>query len=71
MMFKKNIKGHHPNERRIPDNPYKQLIIEVSGPEKINALPNLIKTPDDDYIIICKNYLHVKDRSESKFLQPK
>ena len=57
-----NIKEHNLNWPWIPDHPYRILIIGDSGPGKKNALFNLIRRhDDDDYFIIDKNYLYVKD----------
>ena len=57
-----NIKEHNLNWPWIPDHPYRILIIGESGPGKTNALFNLIRQDDDDdYFIIDKNYLYVKD----------
>ena len=38
---KEDIKEHNPNKPKIPDHPYRILIIGASGSEKINALPNI------------------------------
>ena len=48
---KEKINKHNLNWPRIPD-PYRMLIIGCSGSEETNALLNLIKQQDDDYIII-------------------
>ena len=49
------------------DHPYKILIIRGSGSGKTNALLNLIKQQDDDnYSVIGKSYLYVKDSNEAK-----
>ena len=49
------------------DHPYKILIIRGSGSGKTNALLNLIKQQDDDnYSVIGKSYLYVKDSNEGK-----
>ena len=37
MLYKKNIKQHNPNWPKIPDNPYKILIIGGSGSGKTNS----------------------------------
>ena len=47
----------------IPDNPYRILIIGVSGSGKTNALLNLINNQSD----IDKIYLHAKDPYEIKY----
>ena len=53
---------------QIPDHPYRILRNSGSGSKKINALFNLIKEYcDDDYSIINKNYLYVKDPYEVKY----
>ena len=53
---------------RSPDHPYRTLIIGGSGSVKTNAVPNLIKQQDDDdYSIIDKIYLNVKDTHETKY----
>ena len=67
-VMKENIKDHNPNWLQIPNNPYRILIIGGSGSGKTNALFNLIKIQDDDdYSIINKIYLHVKDPNETKY----
>ena len=38
---KEDIKEHNPNKPKIPDHPYRILIIGASGSEKTNALPNI------------------------------
>ena len=40
---KENIKCNNLNQPRIPDHPYRTLIIGGSGSEKTNVLLNLIK----------------------------
>ena len=48
---KENIKGHNPNWLRIPDHPYRILIIGGSVSGKTNLLFNLInEEPDIDQI---------------------
>ena len=48
-----NIKEHNPNRPQIPDHPYRILIIEGSGSEKINSLFNLRShQPDTDKIFL-------------------
>ena len=47
----------------IPDYPQRILIIGGSGPEKINALHNLIKDQDG----IDQIYLYAKDLIETKY----
>ena len=67
-VMKENIKDHNPNCLQIPNHPYRILIIGASGSGKTNALFNLIKIQDDDdYSIINKIYLHVKDPNETKY----
>ena len=56
-------KEHNPNWPRIPDNPYRMLIIGGSGSGKTNSLFNLIiHQPDID-----KFYLYTKDPYEAKY----
>ena len=65
---KENIKELNPNWPQIAYHPYRLLIIGGSGYGKINALLNLIKQQDDDdYSIIDKIYLYVKDPNEVKY----
>ena len=45
--------------------PYRMLIVGPSGSRKTNALLN---TKKDNYNLIDKIYLHVKDLSEPKFV---
>ena len=59
---KEDIKEHNPNWPKIPDHPYRILIIGGSGSRKTNALLNLINNEPD----IVKIYLYVKDPSEAK-----
>ena len=67
-VMKENIKDHNPNCLQIPNHPCRILIIGGSGSGKTNALFNLIKIQDDDdYSIINKIYLHVKDPNETKY----
>ena len=65
---KENINKHSPNWSRIPDHPYSILIIGGSGSGKTNALLNMIEQQyDDDYRIVDKIYLCVKDPNEAKY----
>ena len=65
---KENLSKHNWNKLYIPNHTNKILIIGGSGSGKTNALHNLIKEQDDDnYFIIDKIYLHVKDPYERKF----
>ena len=68
VLQKNNIKEHNSNWPEVLDHPYRILIIGGSGSGKTNALFNLIKIQDDDdYSIINKIYLHVKDPNETKY----
>ena len=62
-MIKENIKGHNPNWPRIPDHPYRVLIIGGPGSGKANSLVNLINQQPD----IDKFYLYAKDSYEGKY----
>ena len=65
---KENINKHDLNQPQLPGHPYRILIIGGSGSGKTNALVNLIKQQDnDDYSIIDKIYLYVKDSYEAKY----
>ena len=65
---KENINKHDLNQPQLPGHPYRILIIGGSGSGKTNALVNLIKKQDnDDYSIIDKVYLYVKDSYEAKY----
>ena len=65
---KVNINKHNVNWPRIPDNPYRILIIGGSESGKINALINQIKQKgDDDYNVFDKIYLYVKNLYEAKY----
>ena len=71
-MMKKNYDGsveinHNPNWPRIPDHPYKILIIGVSESGKTKILLSLIKhqRPDAD-TSLARCYLYIKDPFESK-----
>ena len=60
---KKDIKEHNPNWPKIPDHPYRILIIGGSGYGTTNALLNLINNePDIDNI-----YLYAKDPYDAKY----
>ena len=62
-----NINKNNLNWQKISDHPYKVLIIGGSGSGKTIALLNLIKQQDDNYSIIDKIYLYVKDPFEAKY----
>ena len=62
-VVKENIKEHNPNWPKIPDHPYRILIIGGSGPGKTNSLFNLINQQLD----IDKIYLYAKDPYEAKY----
>ena len=51
----------------IPDHPYGILIIGGCGSGKTNALLNQIKQQDDEYGIIDKIYLQIKNPNEVKY----
>ena len=53
---KEDIKEHNPNKPKIPDHPYRILIIGASGSEKTNALPNITNNEPD----IDKSFLYAK-----------
>ena len=57
------IKKHNPNWPKIPDHPYRVLIIWGYGSGKTNALLNLINHEPD----IDKIYLYAKDPYEAKY----
>ena len=64
---KQNISKHNPNQPQIRDRLYRTLINGGSGSGKTNALLNLIKNEDDDnYSVIDKAFLYIKDRNEKK-----
>ena len=60
---KEDIKEHNPNWPKIPDHPYRMLIIGGSGSRKTIALLSLINHEQD----IEKIYLYAKDPSEAKY----
>ena len=68
---KEKIDKHNLNWSQIPDHPYGILLIGSSGSRKTIALLNLIKQQvdddDDDYRIIGKIYLYVKDPYGTKY----
>ena len=65
---KKNVKEHNPNRIQIFYPLHRILIIGGSGSGKTNTFLNLIKQEnDDDYNIIDKIYLHVKDPTEANY----
>ena len=60
---KENIKEHNLNLPRIPDRPYRILIIASFGSGKINSVFNLIRhQPSTDKI-----YLYAKHSHEAKY----
>ena len=59
---------YNPNERCIPDHPYRILIIGGSGSAKNNVLLKLIKYQPPD---ANKMYLYIKDPFESDTYQHK
>ena len=61
-----NNKDHNKKWPYIPDQPYRMLIIGVSGTGKTNALLNLIKQQYTDNLI-DKIYLYTKDLGEPKY----
>ena len=64
---KRNINKHNLNWPQTPDHPYRILIIGSFRSGKTTALLNMIKQQhDDDYSIIHKIYLHVKDSYQTK-----
>ena len=63
MLQKENIEEHNPNWPKIPDHPYRILIIRGSGSGKTNSLFNLRSQQPD----IDKIYLYVKDPYEAKY----
>ena len=60
---KGNTKEHNPNWSKIPDHPYRILIVGGSGFGKTNSLFNLINHEPD----IDKIYLYAKDPYEAKY----
>ena len=63
MYTNKNKKERNPNWPYILDHPYRILIIGDSGPEKTNALLNLVNNQKD----IDKIHLYAKDPYEDKY----
>ena len=61
---KENIKNHDPNWPRIPDRPYRVLLIGGSGSGKTDAWLNLIylieQQDDDNCSVVDKICLQVK-----------
>ena len=61
---KENIKNHEPNWPRIPDRPYRILLIVGSGSGKTDAWLNLIylikQQDDDNCSVVDKICLQVK-----------
>ena len=55
-VIKENINKHNPNRPRIPDHPYRILIIRISGSGKTKTLLILIKKDDGD-CSFCKCYI--------------
>ena len=63
MIILKDIKTHNPNWPKIPEHPYRILMVGGWGSET-NALFNIINHQLDIY----KTYLYTKDPYEAKFL---
>ena len=62
-ILKEDIKEHNPNQREIPDHPFRILIIGGFESGNTNALLNLINHEPD----IDKIYLYAKDPYEAKY----
>ena len=63
---KQNIKGHNPYWPQIIDNPYRILIIGGSVSGKTKTLLYLTEQQNNnDYNVIDKIYLYVKDQNEA------
>ena len=60
---KEDIKEHNRNKPKIPDHPYRILIIGASGSGKTNALPIIINNEPD----IDKSFLYAKGPFEAKY----
>ena len=60
---KENTKEHNSSWPKVPDHPYRILIIEGFGSEKTNSLFNLISQQPD----IDKKFLYVKDPYKAKY----
>ena len=58
-----NMKEYNPNWAKIPDHPYRILIIEGSGPGKTNSLFNPISQQPD----VDRTYLYAKDPYGAKY----
>ena len=69
---KENIKEHNSNVPQILDHLYRKLVIGRSCSLKTKAFHNLIKQRNDDnYTIIDKNYVSVKDPIKVKYYKKK
>ena len=68
-ILQKKTNKHNSNwQPEIPNHPYRMLIIGGFGSEKTNALLNQIKQEnDDDFSIIDKIYLYIKNPNETKY----
>ena len=65
---KENINDYNPNLPEILDYTYRILIIVGSQFGKTNTLHSLLKHQNgDDFNVIDKIYLHVKDPNEAKY----
>ena len=65
--YKKNINKHNLHWPQIHNHSHRILIVGRSGSGKTNSLLNPIKQQHDDYRIIDKFYLYVKDSYEVKY----
>ena len=63
-VIKENMKEHNANWPKIPDHPYRILIVRGSGSGKTNTLLNLLNHEPD----IDKIFLYAKDPYEAKYL---
>ena len=60
---KEDIKEHNKNWSKIPDHPYRILIVQGSGSGKTNAVLSLINNEPN----IDKTFLYAKDPYELKY----
>ena len=68
---KENIKQHNPDRTKIPDHPYRKLIIGGSGSRKTNSLFNLISHQQRYRKKLFLPSIHIKQSTNFKLTNTK
>ena len=66
IVLQKKTQKNNSNWTQSTDHPHRIVVAGGSGSGKATALLNLMKQQNNDYNIIDKIYLYVKDRNEAK-----